>query len=142
MSLFLLSFLLIYGSFHLYFFLKAKAAFTLPRWIFFLLAVFLLVMIAAPILVRISERIGYDQLAIFLAYFGYTWMGIVFLFAAASLVVDGCRIIIWILSIARLLCFRFFVWNAFTQIYKYRQQNLNHIIKWSPARNRRISTLA
>ena len=94
MSLFLLGFLLIYGGFHLYFFLKAKAAFTLPGWAFFLLAAFLLVMIAAPILVRISERSGYDRLAMFLAYFGYTWMGIVFLFVAASLAVDGYRILI------------------------------------------------
>ena len=96
MSLFLLSFLLIYGGFHLYFFLKTKAAFTLPRWTSFLLAAFLLVMVAAPFLVRISERSGYDQLAIFLAYFGYTWMGIVFLFVAASLAVDGYRIIVWV----------------------------------------------
>ena len=72
MALFLLTFLLIYGGFHLYFFLKVKAAFALPRWFFFLLAFFLLVMIAAPILVRISEQSGYDQLAMFLAYFGYT----------------------------------------------------------------------
>ena len=55
-------------------------------------------MIGAPILVRISERSGYDQLAMFLAYFGYTWMGIVFLFVAASLVVDAYRIIIRISS--------------------------------------------
>ncbi|MFC1827932.1 metallophosphoesterase, partial [Thermodesulfobacteriota bacterium] len=98
MSLFLLSFLIIYGGFHLYFFLKAKAAFILPRWSFFILAIFLFVMIGTPILVRISERSGYDHLAMFLAYFGYTWMGIVFLFVAASLVVDVCRIIVWILS--------------------------------------------
>ena len=95
MSLFLLSFLLIYGGFHLYFFLKAKAAFTLSIGIFILLAVFLLVMIAAPILVRVSERNGYEQFAIFLAYFGYTWMGLVFLLVAASLAVDSYRIIIW-----------------------------------------------
>ena len=98
MSLFLLSFLIIYGGFHLYFFLKAKAAFILPRRFFFILAVFLFVMIGAPILVRISERGGYDQLAMFLAYFGYTWMGIVFLFVAASLVIDAYRIINRILS--------------------------------------------
>ena len=55
-------------------------------------------MIGAPILVRISERSGHDQLAMFLAYFGYTWMGIVFLFVAASLTVYGYRIIIWIIS--------------------------------------------
>jgi predicted MPP superfamily phosphohydrolase len=98
MSLFLLSFLLIYGGFHLYFFLKAKAAFTLPKWIFFLLEAFLLVMISAPILVRISERNGYEQFAMFLAYFGYTWMGIVFLFVAASLAVDSYRIVVWVVG--------------------------------------------
>ena len=97
MSFFLLIFLLIYGGFHLYFFLKAKAAFTLPRWGSFLLAAFLLIMIAAPILVRLSERSGYDQLAMSLAYLGYIWMGIVFLFVAASLALDCCRIIIRIL---------------------------------------------
>jgi len=98
MALFLLSFLLIYGGFHLNFFLKAKAAFTLQGWPFFLLAFFLLIMVFAPILVRISEQRGYDQLAISLAYFGYTWMGIVFLFVAAALAVDCCRIIISISS--------------------------------------------
>jgi uncharacterized protein len=98
MTIFLLIYLLIYGSFHLYFFLKAKAAFNLHGWSFFLLAFFLLVMIAAPILVRISERRGYDNLAILLAYFGYTWMGIVFLFTATSLAVDCCRIILSISS--------------------------------------------
>ena len=97
MPLFLLIFLLIYGGFHLYFFLKAKAAFSIPRWGLFLLAAFLLIMIAAPILVRLSERSGHEQLAMFLAYFGYSWMGIVFLFVAASLALDCCRIIISIL---------------------------------------------
>ena len=97
MPLFLLIFLLIYGGFHLYFFLKAKAAFSIPRWGLFLLAAFLLIMIAAPILVRLSERSGHEQLAMFLAYFGYSWMGIVFLFVAASLALDCCRIILSIL---------------------------------------------
>ena len=98
MTIFLLIYLLIYGSFHLYFFLKAKAAFNLHGWSFFLLVFFLLVMIAAPILVRISERRGYDNLAILLAYFGYTWMGIVFLFTATAVAVDCCRIILSISS--------------------------------------------
>lgn len=95
MSLFLLSFLFIYGSFHLYFFLRAKAALDPPVWALLLLALFLLGMIAAPILVRLSERSGFNQLALFLAYLGYTWMGIVFVFAAAALAVDCCRILIW-----------------------------------------------
>ena len=95
MSLFLISFLLIYSSFHLYFFLRIRAAHTLPGWILLLLAALLLLMIAAPILVRITERSGYDKLAILLAYIGYTWMGVVFLFAAAALAVDCYRILIW-----------------------------------------------
>jgi predicted MPP superfamily phosphohydrolase len=95
MSLFLISFLLIYGSFNLYFFLKIRAAHSPPGWVLLLLALFLLLMIAAPILVRISERSGYDRLAIVLAYIGYSWMGVVFLFAAAALAVDCYRILIW-----------------------------------------------
>jgi len=99
MSLFLLSFLLIYGSFHLYFFFRVKGAFTLPGWGLLLLAVFLLVMIAAPILVRISERSGYNNIAMLLAYIGYIWMGVVFLFAAAALAVDCYRVLIWIIGL-------------------------------------------
>ncbi|MBW2466432.1 MAG: metallophosphoesterase, partial [Deltaproteobacteria bacterium] len=95
MSLFLLSFLLIYGGFHLYFFLKVKAALSLPAWGYSITAVFLLLMIAAPILVRLAERSGFEQLAIFLAYFGFIWMGIVFVFSAAALAVDCYRILIW-----------------------------------------------
>ena len=92
MSLFLLSFLIIYGGFHLYFFLRMRAAFPMPGWMLLVLALFLVVMVAAPILVRLSERSGHSGLAVFLAYFGYTWMGIVFLFAAAALAVDFYRI--------------------------------------------------
>ena len=99
MSLFLLSFLLIYGSFHLYFFFRVKGAFAPPGWGQVLLAVFLLAMIAAPILVRISERSGYNNIAVLLAYIGYIWMGIVFLFTAAALAVDCYRISVWIIGL-------------------------------------------
>ena len=95
MSLFLLSFLLIYGSFHLYFFLRIRAAFAMPGLLLLFLALFLVIMVAAPILVRLSERSGYSQLAVILAYSGYIWMGIVFLFAAAALAIDCYRIFAW-----------------------------------------------
>jgi hypothetical protein len=87
MTLFLLSFLLIYGSFHLYFFLRIKAAIAMPGSLLLSLALFLVIMIAAPILVRLLERSGFTELAIFLAYLGYIWMGIIFLFAAAAVTV-------------------------------------------------------
>jgi len=96
MSLFLLSFLLIYGGFHLYFFQKVKAALPLPPWGLAIVTIFLLLMVGAPILVRLAERGGNDQLAIFLAWFGYIWMGIVFVFVAAALAVDCYRLLIWI----------------------------------------------
>ncbi|KPJ99623.1 MAG: hypothetical protein AMJ60_04440 [Desulfobacterales bacterium SG8_35] len=95
MLFFLISFLLIYGGFHLYFFLRLQAAHTLPAWAQLLLAVFLLFMIIAPILVRIMEQAGHDRPAILLAYIGYIWMGFVFLFAAAALAVDCYRILVW-----------------------------------------------
>ena len=95
MSLFLLSFLLIYGGFHLYLFLRLKAALALPPWGLAAVVFFLLFMIGAPLLVRLAERSGYDRLAIFLAYFGYIWMGIVFVFFAAALAVDCYRLLIW-----------------------------------------------
>ena len=95
MSLFLLSFLLIYGGFHLYFFMRIKAAFAMPGALLLSLAFFLVIMVAAPILVRLSERSGFSELAVFLAYLGYIWMGIIFLFAAASLAVDCYRVLAW-----------------------------------------------
>ena len=99
MSLFLLSFLLIYGSFHLYFFLRIRAALAMPGLPQLILALFLVIMVAAPILVRLSERNGYSQLAVILAYFGYIWMGIIFLFAAAALAIDCYRIFAWGLNL-------------------------------------------
>jgi predicted MPP superfamily phosphohydrolase len=95
MALFLLSFLFLYGSFHFYFFLRMKAAIAMPGWTTLFLALFLIIMVAAPFLVRLSERSGYNQLAMFLAYLGYIWMGIVFLFTAAALAVDSYRIFAW-----------------------------------------------
>ena len=95
MALFFISYLLIYGSFHFYFFTRIRAAHALPGWALLLLGAFLLLMIAAPVLVRIAERSGYDRLAILLAYIGYSWMGVVFLFGAAALAVDCYRILAW-----------------------------------------------
>ena len=88
MSLFLLSFFLIYGGTHLYFFLKVKAAFS-PGMLFSLfLAFFLLLMVVAPVLVRVLENQALEALARFTAFAGYLWMGFFFLFFSASLAMD------------------------------------------------------
>jgi len=96
MSLFLLTFFLLYSSLHLYIFLKIRAAFTLGTGAFIALIFFMAVMIIAPILVRISEKQGLEFLARLLSYVGYSWMGLVFLFFTSSLCVDLYRFCVFV----------------------------------------------
>ncbi|HEX2767681.1 MAG TPA: metallophosphoesterase [Geobacteraceae bacterium] len=88
MSLFLLTFFLIYGGTHLYFFLKVKEAVSLGTLSGLCLAFFLLLMVFAPVLVRIMEKQGLEASARLTAYTGYLWMGFLFLFLSASLAID------------------------------------------------------
>ncbi|MGB2769113.1 MAG: metallophosphoesterase, partial [Candidatus Zixiibacteriota bacterium] len=94
--MFLLIFLLVYGGFHLYMFLKAKAAlgFGMKSGIFVLL--FLVLMVFAPILIRMLEKPGLEPIARVLAYIGYTWMGLLVLFFCISIVIDVLRLLIFL----------------------------------------------
>ena len=94
MTLFLLTFFLLYGSLHLYAFLKARAAFAFSTLTGIFIAGFMLIMILAPIVVRFSEKAGFDFFARLISYTGYMWMGILFLFVSSSLVIDLHRLII------------------------------------------------
>ena len=96
MTLFLFTFLLIYGSVHLYAFLKAKAALEFGTATSIFLALFMLVMGLAPIIVRALERAGLESSARVMAYIGYTWMGVLFLFFSYSLAVDIYRVLIYL----------------------------------------------
>jgi len=93
MILFLLFVLLIYGSFHYYFFLKAKNAFSLsfPFNIFF--AIFLLILMFSPFFLRIFEKKGLYILALITAYAGYIWMGLLFLFMVVSFLIEIYKLI-------------------------------------------------
>jgi predicted MPP superfamily phosphohydrolase len=95
MSLFLLTFFLIYGSVHAYAFWKARAAFEFGLKAGIPLTLFMLFMVLAPLFVRLSERAGFEVLPRLLAYFGYFWMGILFLFFSASLVIDLYRLFVY-----------------------------------------------
>ncbi|MGB7061304.1 MAG: metallophosphoesterase [Candidatus Zixiibacteriota bacterium] len=96
MIMFLLIFLLVYGGFHLYMFLKAKAAlgFGMKSGIFVLL--FLVLMVFAPILIRMLEKPGLEPIARVMAYIGYTWMGLLVLFFCISIVIDVLRLLIFL----------------------------------------------
>jgi predicted MPP superfamily phosphohydrolase len=72
-----------------------RAAFAFGTLTGIVLSLFMLVMIAAPVLIRLSEKAGLDLPARFLSYIGYTWMGLLFLFVSASLVIDCYRAVLY-----------------------------------------------
>lgn len=93
MTLFLLIYFSIYGGLHLYAFLKLKRGFALEFPVYLILAIFMILMVVAPIVVRISERHGHEALARGLAYIGFTWMGLIFIFISASFFFDIYRLL-------------------------------------------------
>lgn len=92
MGLFFLVFFLIYGSAHGYFLLRAAQGLALGRTGALLLSFWLLVMVLAPLAVRLLEQGGHEQLAQACAYIGYSWMGFLFLFLCLMLVCDLLRL--------------------------------------------------
>ncbi len=95
MTLFLLTFFLVYGGAHLYLFAKIKGAFHLSTGANVALIILIVIMILAPIVVRTSERYGYEALARFMSYAGYIWMGVLFLFFISSLLFDLYRLLMY-----------------------------------------------
>ena len=93
--LFLLSFFLLYGGLHLYFFLKIRAAFAPGAAIQVVLVALLILGLMAPLIVRASERFGLETLARLLSWAGYIWMAIIFLFFSVALLLDLYRLLVY-----------------------------------------------
>jgi len=93
-SLFLVVFFSLYGGLHLYAFLKARAALAFHAGTGTILALFMLLMVVAPIIIHFLEKAGYDILARIFSWTGYTWMGALFLFVSVSLIIDCYRLIL------------------------------------------------
>ena len=87
-AVFISVFLTLYGLLHSYAFLKVRGAFSLGRWGSISLAMFMAFMVLSPILVRVLERYGMESVPKVLAYAGYTWMGLLFLFVCTAFVLD------------------------------------------------------
>ena len=96
MRLFFLTFFLTYGGMHLYAFLKAKAALAFGSTAGISLALFMLLMILAPVIVRYSEQFGLELFARIMAHIGFVWGAILFLFFSASLVAEVFRLVVWV----------------------------------------------
>ena len=93
MSLFLLTFLLLYGGLHYYIFTKVRYAFTPGIVPLLLVAFFMLLMVITPLIVYTAGKLGWESFARFTAFIGYTWMGFAFLFFSGSVVIDFYRLL-------------------------------------------------
>ena len=99
MSLFLLTFLSVYGAIHLYLFVKARSALALGTGASVAMALFLVAMLVAPIAVRLLDRHGMHLAGRYLAYIGYTWMGLLFFFICLSLCLDAYNLSVKLLAL-------------------------------------------
>jgi hypothetical protein len=95
MSLFLLSFFLIYGSMHAYALLKARSALSLGPAATLPLLLLLAILLCAPIATRLLSRHGYEDAARIVALAGYLWMGFLFFLTCLNLSVDLLRLPLW-----------------------------------------------
>ena len=91
MGLFLLTFFLIYGGFHFYFFLKIRVAYAPGAAAQAILVALLILGLMAPIIVRASERYGFEMMARLASWAGYLWMALLLLFFSASVLLELYR---------------------------------------------------
>ena len=92
MSLFLLSFFLVYGSMHAYAFFRARSALAFGPGTTIVLLSLLAVLLCAPILAHSLTRHGYEGAARVVALAGYLWMGFLFFLTCLNLSADLLRL--------------------------------------------------
>ena len=109
---FLLVFFLLYGALHLYAFLIAKAAFDFGILTGVIMALFFAFMVIAPVIIRQSENAGLKLFARGLAWVGYTWLGVIFLFFSTSLLIDVYRLAVYLGSMMSHKDLSFFALSA------------------------------
>ncbi len=88
MTLFLTTFFIIYGGMHLYFYTGLTGAYPLAPAAAAGLALFLALMVVAPVGERMLESRGRESQARAVAYTGYFWMGFLFVYCAGTLCLD------------------------------------------------------
>ncbi len=91
--IFLSAFITLYSTLHLYAFLKAKKALLLGTFPCIFIVIVMVIMVFSPIIVRVSENLGHEAFARTVAYIGYSWMGLLFLFVCASLILDAANLV-------------------------------------------------
>ncbi len=89
-----MTFLLVYGSAHAYFFVKAKAALGFGWGSGFPVLLVLSVFVCAPIITYSLGRHGHANAARIAAHAGYLWMGILFFLTWLNLAADLARLLL------------------------------------------------
>lgn len=95
MSLFLITFLTLYGSMHAYAFLRLSSAYHPARAGAYIIRLLFVLMTVAPLLIRLCEWNGFARSATTIAWIGYVWMGTLFLLCSALLATDIVRMAGW-----------------------------------------------
>ena len=93
MILFFLFIFVVYGSVHVYAFLRARSVFAFGPVAGAVLAAFMLLMICALFLIRSLEQHEFELTARVFAYIAYFWMAGLFLFFCVSLFFDVLAVI-------------------------------------------------
>jgi predicted MPP superfamily phosphohydrolase len=94
LSLFLMTFLLIYGSAHAYVFLKAKSALAFGWGTGAPLLLAMAFLVCAPIITYYLARQGHENAAQSAAYASYLWMGLLFFLVWLNLAADLLRLLL------------------------------------------------
>ena len=88
MLLFILFFLLLYGGLNFYVYSTIADGLGVHSWP---IAVAFVLLVVSPIVLRMAEARAPRWVANTIAWVGYNWMGVSFLFASVALVVDGVQ---------------------------------------------------
>jgi uncharacterized protein len=92
MVIFLTAFIFLYSLLHSYLFVRARTALSLGPAATTFLVFFMVMMITAPILIRLSENAGLSTIARLLSLVGYTWLGLLFLWVCLTILLDVYRL--------------------------------------------------
>ena len=91
MPLFLITFIVIYGSMHAYVFIRLRGAFSPHQPTVYFLAALLGLLTIAPLFVRLAEGYGFEQTARWIAWPAFVWMGSVLILCSCMAALDLTR---------------------------------------------------
>lgn len=99
MVIFLTVFFFLYSLLHFYVFVRLRAALSPSPVAALVLTLFMVLMIVAPLVVRLSESAGWMLFGRVMALAGFTWMGLLFLLVCVLIMVDAYRLVLYILTL-------------------------------------------